>query len=143
MVQFANNMRSYSYQATLAQDLWATVKVPDSYTAGSQITMRMHYYSPDTSGNVLLQTISTLIRQGTDAADSVVNQRTSTNAAVTLGSPANLVRTVTFDLTSNIGEINGVAVSPNDLIKVELTRGTDTATSDIQALVFSADLKFS
>lgn len=143
LIQFANNMRSYSYQSGLSQDLWATVKVPDSYTAGSQITMRMHYYSPDTSGNVLLQTISTLIRQGTDAADSVTNQRTSTNAAVTLGSPANLVRTVTFDLTSSIGEINGVAVSPNDLIKVELTRGTDTATSDVQALVFSADLKFS
>lgn len=143
LIQFQNNMRSYSFQAALAQDLWATVKVPDSYTPGAQITMRMHYYSPDTSGNVLLQTVSTLIRQGTDAADSVVNQRTSTNAAVTLGSPANLVRTVTFDLTSATGQINGVGVSANDLIKVELTRGTDTATSDVQALVFSADLKFS
>lgn len=142
LLQFLNNMRSYAFEAGLQQDLWSTVKVPDNYVSGSQITMRLHYFTPDTSGTVLLQTIATLLRQGTDAADSVVNQRTSTNAAVTLSGAANLVRTVTFDLTSTTGQINGVNVSANDLIKVELTRGTDTATSDVQALVFSADLKF-
>lgn len=132
---------SYLYASAQAQELYALVKVPNSYTSGRQISMKMSFYSPDSTGNALLQTVTTLIRKTTDVITSTTNQRTSTNSAVTLGGgTVNIPQEVTFDLTSSTGQINAVAVSAGDLIIVKLTRGTDTATSDLRALVFGAEV---
>ena len=63
-----------------------------------------------------MQSLSTLVRSGVDAISTTTNQRTSTNAAV-----ANIVDTpqiATLDITDSSGQINSVAVSANDLIKV-------------------------
>lgn len=137
-----NQFQLYLFESGLAQKLYTLIKVPTSYVAGSPITLKMSYYSPDTSNTALLQTVATLIGVGT-AVTSTANQRTSTNSAVTLDSPADENRTVSFDLTSSTGEINSVAVAPGDLIQVQLTRGTDTSTSDIRALVYGAEVTFS
>jgi hypothetical protein len=142
MPTIENNAQSYLFQNALAQNLYADIRVPSTYTAGDQVNLRMAYYSPDTSGTVLLKTQATLIRSGTDAFTSTTNQRTSTNVAVTLSGAANLTRSVTFDLTSSIGQINSVNISANDLIRVRLYRDTDTATSDVRALVYGAEVSF-
>jgi len=134
-----NNTKAFFYQAALAQDLFCDFRVPSTYIAGVQIRLRLPFYSPDTSGTALLSTQSTLIRTGTDAITSTVNQRTSTNAAVTL-TVANRLTSIDLDLTSALGEINVVAVAPGDLIRIRLFRGTDTATSDIRALVYGAEV---
>jgi len=134
-----NNTKAFFYQAALTQDLFCDFRVPSTYAAGVQIRLRLPFYSPDTSGTALLSTQSTLIRTGTDAITSTVNQRTSTNAAATL-TVANRLTSIDLDLTSALGEINVVAVAPGDLIRIRLFRGTDTATSDIRALVYGAEV---
>lgn len=139
-----NNQQTYFYTAGDSQVLYALVRVPSTYSAGSQIKLKMPFYSPDASGTVLLQTISTLIKPAVTAINSTTNQRTSTNAAVTLGAgTVNIPQSVEFDLTSTIGEINAVAVAAGDLIKVELRRGTDTATSEARALTYGTEVTFS
>jgi hypothetical protein len=137
------NNRVYAFQAGLAQKLFTSVKVPQGYTAGSQIKLYMPYYSPDSSGNVLLQTVATLIRNTVTVFSATTNQRTSTNAAVTTGAGTiNIPQMVSFDLTSSTGTINGQAVAAGDVINISLTRGSDTATSDISAQPFSAEVTF-
>lgn len=141
---FENNMRVYEFGAALSQSLYASVRVPSTYLAGQQINLRITFYSPDSSGNALVQSVATLIRTGTDAASSTTNQRTSTNAAVSLGAgTVNKPQSVVLDLTSTAGQINSVNVSAGDLILIQLTRGTDTATSDLKLPVTAAEVTFS
>lgn len=138
-----NNILTYQYQATLGQSLYASIRIPSTYVAGNPITLRSLFYSADTSGNVLMQTVSTLIRTGTDAVSSTTNQRTSTNAATTLsGGTANIPQAATCDLTSSSGTINSVAVAAGDIINIKLTRGSDTATSDVYVPVNSSEVTF-
>lgn len=137
--EFSNEV--YKYEAGLTQKLVMWVKVPDSYVAGRQITMYSSQYSPSTSNTMLLRTVTTLVRKNTDAADSTTNQRTSTNAALT-NTVANQYREAEFDLTSSTGQINSVSVSPGDLIKIELSRVSDTDTNDVRFIPNATQLKF-
>lgn len=139
-----NNVRTYQFQATLGQSLYAAVKIPFSYAGGSQIFLKTMFYSADSSGTSLIQTITTLIRAGTDLITSTTNQRTSTNAAVTLsGATTNIPQVVSADLTSTTGTINSVAVSAGDILIINLKRNTlDTATSDVYVPVNSCEVTF-
>jgi hypothetical protein len=103
--------RVYQFTAAFSQTVFALVRVPTSYLAGSQVRLRLTAYSADTSGTYLMQTVSTLIRTGTDLISSTTNQRTSTNAAITAtGGNANRPQAIVFDLTSATGQINAVSV---------------------------------
>lgn len=119
-----------SFQSGLAQELYCAFKVPDSYTAGNQLKIKIINTTPDTSGTVLFTAVSTLLAKNTTAFTSTTNQRTSTNVAATVSGTANAVTETVLDITHTDGTINSVAVAAGDLIKVKLTRGTDTATSD-------------
>lgn len=140
----ANHIQLYAFQSGLAQSLYALVKVPNGYAPGNPINLRIDFYSPDSSGSALMSSVATLIRQGTDAITSTTNQRTSTNAAVTLGAgTVNIPQSLALDLTDSTGKINSVAVSAGDYILVHLTRGIDTGTSDLQVPVYGAEVTFS
>lgn len=129
-----NNLATYQFEAGLAQELYTEFRVPDSYVAGTPITLKMKVYSPDTSGDILLKTQSTLLGSASEVT-STTNQRTSTNTAITMtGSIDNIPQEVEFDLTDGSGEINATAVAAGDTIAVRLYRDTDTATSAIRAL---------
>jgi hypothetical protein len=136
-----NNNNVYLFESGLAQELYAAVRIPSTYTAGKQIYLRIPYYSPDSSNTALLSTVAYLIRTGTDAISSTTNSRTSTNSATTLTSADRLL-THTCDLTDSSGQVNSVACAAGDMLIVKLTRGTDTATSDIRALVYGAEVSF-
>lgn len=139
LMDSANN-QIYSFQSGLGQNVYALIKVPHQY-GGSQIKMYLSFYSPDSSGNALVQSQATLIRPGTDAFTSTANQRTSTNTAVTLsGGTTNIPQNVVLDLTDSTGKINGVQVAADYYIYVRLTRGSDTATSDLSVLVNGAEV---
>lgn len=134
---------TYEFVSAGSQNLYAIIRVPNSYTAGNQINARFTFYSPDSTGTALMSTTATLIRTGIDAYTTTTNQRTSTNTAVTLGAgTVNEPQAVVADLTSSIGQINAVAVSAGDLIKVQLFRGTDTATSNLFVPVYGAEVTF-
>jgi hypothetical protein len=90
-----------------------------------------------------MRTVATLIRVATDPVSSTTNQRTSTNAAITLsGATQDEAQLLDFDLSSATGQINSVAVSANDLILVRLFRDTDTATGDSKMPVYGAEVTF-
>lgn len=136
-------MEVYDYAAGDTQYVTALVKVPSGYTAGNPVKLQTFWFSPDSVGNVLMQTIATLIRAGTDVYNTTTNQRTSTNAAVTLGAgTVNKPQAIEFDLSDGTGNINGVAVTAGDMIKVQLKRGTDTATSDVSVPVYATEGRF-
>lgn len=136
----STNNQVYLYQSGASQSLYALVKVPHQY-GGAQIKIYVSFYSGDSSGNALLQSVATLIRPGTDAYTSTTNQRTSTNTAVTLsGGTVNIPQQVVLDLTDSTGKINGVSVAADNLIYVQLSRGTDTGVSDLSALVYGAEV---
>lgn len=138
-----NNIRIYAFGNSLAQSLYAVIKVPSTYTAGNPIKLKTYVYSNDTSGTVIMRTVATLIRVATDPVSSTTNQRTSTNAAITLsGATQDEPQLLDFDLSSSTGQINSVAVSANDLILVRLFRDTDTATGDSKMPVYGAEVTF-
>ena len=132
-----NNADVYEFIDSDAQYLYTFLKVPNNYISGGQIRLRSVWYSSATSGNVLFQTESTLIRVGTDAADSTTNQHTSTNAATTVNGTANVATAVTCDITDSSGEINSVAVSAGDIVLVRLTRDTSTDTAAASAKIYA------
>lgn len=124
-----NGAEAYIFEDTDSpQYLYTFIKVPQGYTAGRQIRLRSLWSTALTSGNILFQTLATLIRVGTDPSDDTTNQRTSTNAATTVNVVANVVTALTCDLTDASGQINSVAVSPGDLILVRMTRDCATDT---------------
>lgn len=136
-----NNNQVYAFQSGLGQVLYALIKVPSSYAVGKPIKLKLDFYSPDSSGTALIQSVATLIRQGTDTMSSTANQRTSTNAAVTLGAgTVNIPQGLALDLSDTTGHINAVAVSPGDFIQVQLTRSTDTGASDLKVPVYGAEM---
>jgi len=131
------------FEAGLAQRMLASFKVPAGFQAGSQINLRSVFYSADTANTVLFQTVATLIRTGTDAVTSTTNQRTSTNAALTQSAgTAGKAQAVVNDLTSSIGQINGVDVSAGDTILVEFKRVTDTSTLVASAFYDNSEVTF-
>ena len=131
----------YLFGSGLAQELYTTIKVPQSYSAGSQIFLYVSAYSPSSSNTILLQSQSTLITPGSTAFDSTTNQRTSTNAALT-NTVAKMAREFVLDLTDSSGQINSVAVAAGDLIKVKLYRGSDSDTADLRMVPSGTDVKF-
>lgn len=137
-----NKYRALKYGAALTQYAYADVKVPESYTAGDPIAMKIAAYSPSTTGNFLLTSVATLIRKNTDAVTSTTNQRTSTNAALTNSGSANVYREIELDLTSTTGTVNGTAVAAGDTIRVRLERGTDTDTADVRFLPDLTEVTF-
>lgn len=138
-----NGFQLYTFALGVPQALYAAIRVPSGYTAGQQIKLRTLFYSPDSSGTALMQTITTLIRTGTDAITSTTNQRTSTNTAVTLGAgTVDKPQAITCDLSDASGAINSVAVSAGDLILVQLQRGSDSATSDLKIPVYATEVTF-
>ena len=132
----------YSALDAGTQKLTLFVKVPDTYVPGKQIILNIGIYSPSASGTILLQSVSYLVRQNLDAITTLANALGSGNTALT-NTVANQYRKAVLPLTSSIGQINGFAVNPGDLLKVVLSRGTDTDTADIRFVPSITEVKFS
>lgn len=119
------NQLAYEFVAGETQQLPSFIRIPDEYAPGSQIFLDFKIFSPTGSGNILIKSLATLIRGGVDQLSSTTNQRTSTNSAQTIAA-ANFEYDISVDLSSAIGEINGVAINPGDTILFYLYRDTDT-----------------
>jgi hypothetical protein len=138
-----NHARVYLFTPAAGQVLYARVKVPSNYNAGSPVKLKTDFYSPDSSGTALVQTVATLIRQGTDAVSSTTNQRTSTNTAITLGvGTVNKPQALSLDLSDSTGKINGVSIAAGDFILIALQLGTMTATSDVRATPYESEVTY-
>lgn len=144
--EFVNSMLAHKFLGGDTRYKYALIKVPKGYQAGKQVKMTMTWSSPDSSGTVLLQALSTLRRTTAntgDAISSTANQRTTTNSAVTMsGTNQNKPQTVTLDLSDATGNINSVPIAANDLILCRLQSGTMTATSEFNAFLGTAEVSF-
>lgn len=137
-----NNQRVYLFGSGLAQKLYCTVQVPNSYIAGCRIRLFVPLYTPDTSGTNLINSTAYLIRDGVDAMTSTTNSQASGNSAATVPSIANTPTALSLSITNTSGQINGVGVTSGDIIKIFIMRGTDTATSDIRVIPGAAQITF-
>lgn len=137
--QIEFNQTVYMFSPGVTQHLRFSFKVPRSYTAGTQIIMYLSHYSPASSGTILIQSTSYLVRKSTDPFSSTTNSMNSGNSALT-NTSTNQLREATLPLTDSTGKINSVTVSPGDTINVDITRGTDTDTSDIRVVASGVDI---
>lgn len=137
-VEFSEQI--YKFAAGLAQVLRCNIKVPTNYQVGKQIKMKLGLYSPSTSNSFEMQTTAYLIRAGTDAYSSTTNS--NVNAQVTTNTVANLFNSVTFTLTDASGQVNSVAVSGGDVLKVVLTRNADSDTADVRMVPGATEVTF-
>jgi hypothetical protein len=138
--QVKYNNKVWTFSDGLAQYLYTTVKVPQTYIAGNQIKMFITHFHEAASATQLLQAQATLIEPG-DAFDDTTDQRTTTNTATAGGDKVTIQ--AELDLTDSSGQINSVAVAAGDLIKVRLSRGTDTSTADVHFIESSTEVTFS
>lgn len=127
---FEYTERALLFSTGLLQQVTMFMRVPTAYKSGSQINLIVGHYTPGSTGVFRFQASATLIRKNLDAVTSTTNVYTSTNTDQAL-TVANMYMQVTYDLTSTLGKINSVAVSPGDLISVTLTRIAPTGTDDL------------
>lgn len=140
---FESEIEVYEFQPGLAQELFLAIRVPSTYSAGQPITLNILWYCASTANDALINAVATLIRSEVDAYSSTTNQRTTTNAAITMAAgSANEPQKVTLDISSNIGQINGVAVSPGDLIKVKVKESSSTVADNIKLVFDASEVKF-
>lgn len=140
-VENAEKVWLFEQASAGTQKLVMFLKVPQSYVAGEQIKLWINLYSPSTSNTILLKSTAYLVRENTDAVSSTTNSHVSTNAALTNAS-ANRLREASLDVTNASGQVNSVAVSAGDLLRVELYRGTDTDTADIRFIPSATEARY-
>lgn len=138
----------YGFDNLSSADIFATIRVPGSYTPGNQIKLRGGaLFSEVTSGNALLRVETRLIQPGSAVLGSLSSTYISTNTELTL-SVANQVESIgTCNLTSANGLINVAAVQPGDILSIRLYRDfnneTSTAAGDVNFIKYSATVDFS
>lgn len=127
-----NGQKVFLFESGSSNKLVAFIKIPSSHSPGSQLNMNLAMYSESVANTILLKSDSFLIRKDTDAIDSVANTHVSINTALTNTAPANRYREATVDITDGAGQVNSITVQPGDMIKVELSRGSDSDSADIK-----------
>lgn len=130
---------SWIFEDGLTQYLETTIRVPEGYIAGSQVFLKISHFHVAASATQLISATTTLIEPG-DAITNTTDQYNSTNTAQSGASE--VVVDATIDLTNASGQINSNAIAAGDLLRIKLTRGTDTSTSDLYFVNGSAEVQF-
>jgi hypothetical protein len=144
ITEFIDGFLFESFDNISAQEIYAILNVPNTYIAGSQITLKNgEFFCADVSpATVQFQSVSTLINSST-VLGTYTNTYTSTNAAVTLSATSDLITSIgNIDLTNSSGQINAVAVQPGDKIRVKLYRIASGSTSDARLIMDSLEPYF-
>lgn len=131
-----NDEKVFLFEDGQEQEISIFFKVPNGYIAGRQITLRAGFYSPGADGDAsVIEVTSYLVKAGTDAITSVANSNSET-ATLTNDATANKLQNGSFALTSSGGQINSLAVSAGDLIKIKMKRlaTSDAADTDAESL---------
>ena len=123
--------------------LW--IRVPTSYKLGNPITVRLSFYSSASANNWAFFITSSLVRVNTDSIISTLNQGSVTSADIT-NTVALRLRQISF-VIAPIGEINATAISPGDIIRMQLTRTPAAVgpqdTQDVRLIPSSTEVSFS
>jgi hypothetical protein len=123
----------YEYEPGLGQQLTVLLPVPSGYVAGKPIKVKIKWACASTSGDALINAVATLIRAEVDAYTSTTNQRTTTNTAITMTADNDdELQNVVLDVSSATGEINSVAISALDAIKIDIQESSSTVADNIK-----------
>lgn len=137
-----NDMRVFKFQQGLTQQMFTLIRVPLSYLAGKQIKLHVPWYAPDSSGTAKIATYGSLFKPGlTSMGGNPGNVDVSVTATLAAGTVDKL-QVTTLALTDASGQCAGIAVAPGDLIKLYISRGADTAASDMRVLAYAAEVTF-
>jgi hypothetical protein len=141
---FENEIEVYEFTPGEGQSLYLSLRVPAGYTAGSPLRLNILWTCASTSGDALINSVATLIRSEVDEITSTTNQHTSTNAAITLSSANDLEpQKVVLDISDGDGEINSVALSAGDLIKIKLQESSSTVADAIKLIPDASEITIS
>lgn len=128
-----SGMDVLDFEYLSSQEIWAHIRVPDSYTAGSQIKLVGGLFATSvTSNKVRFKATAYLIEPAGTVLGTHSNSYNSTNAEVTAAGVASTITAIgDVDLTNASGEINSVAVAAGDIILIKLIR--DSANESASA----------
>lgn len=140
---FENEIDVYEFEPGLGQNLFLSIRVPATYVPGLPINLRILWTCSATSGNALINAVATLIRSEVDEITSTSNTRVTTNSAVAMSAANDLEpQKVVLDISSSIGQINAVAISAGDLIKVKIQESSSTVGSAIKLIPDACEVTF-
>jgi len=131
----------FLYDSSSGSRLETDVKLSPSHLSGVEKTLRVMYFTPSVINTSLFKASTYLIRKATDGVDTTSNFHVSTNVALTNPATANAPQEAIIDLTDGSGEINSVALSAGDILRVVLTRGTDTDTADLRFIPNASEVE--
>jgi len=129
------------------QEVYATIQVPDTYVAGTQIKLiGGAYFCNVNSNNVLFKAQAALLEPATTVLGTYTNVHTSTNTENTQTVSNRMEDIGDIDLTDASGQINAVAVAAGDKIRIRLyrdnTNETVSAAADARLMKQSIAPKF-
>jgi len=146
LVQVEYGMQVYVFGAEQGQQLTALIKVPSSYTAGSQIFLRTHAYSAETANTVVIRANTALVKPGTTDVTAIPAGDQSSASIALSSSTSNKLQAATLALTNVSGQVGGVSVAAGDYLFVTFLRGAslhgDTGTQDVKVPIESAEVTF-
>jgi hypothetical protein len=141
-VEFDQEVWRFSATDKNVQKLFAYVKVPKGFNPGTPIYLNVAQYSESAINTQRLICKSYLVRVNTDAITAPIANQTSTGTALT-NTVAYQYRKDSLHLTDSIGQIGIYAVSPDDLLILELQRhSTDTDTADVRFVPGATTIEF-
>jgi hypothetical protein len=122
----------------------AFIKIPQTYVTGTPISLFIALYSVGTSTTVKLASNTYLVEKNLDAMADTTDVHASTNAALTLTSPAYRYMETELNLTDGGGLINSKTVVAGDTLRVEISRdsATDTSTDDIRFVPDLSEVRY-
>jgi hypothetical protein len=140
-----NGISFYDFGSTDTQEIYASVVVPASYSAGDQIILKdAKFTCASASGDVLFKTETFLYEPG-DSFPSA-DTHDSTNSEVGIAGASLLANIGDLDLTDSSGQINANVVAAGDLLVVRFYRDfaseTSSAADDARFVKFSANISF-
>lgn len=141
-----NNTLVMSFANNVDGDVYTEFVVPQNYITGTEIALLIPF-AVNASGNIFFTIISDLYRgnSGIDSISSVpTGRRTQTYTVAASGTTFGVSTSNAIKVTDSSGFINGIAVSPKDIIVVKLQRtassGSDTAEADLK--MFDSELSY-
>lgn len=136
------NFRMHEYESGGLQSGIASFKVPDNYTVGGEIKLRMRMTSEATSSN----TVQFMLTSGVLDNSNILSPITGSNVQnIGPGFTANQVYDPEFVIADSDGEINGYPVQPGDIISLTLSRPThfsDEAPEPVLVLIDHMEVMF-
>ncbi len=124
------------------QRMYCQFRVPDDYTTGKQIFIKgLNAICAQTSGNVYFYADIYRYTPGTSNIGDF-SFRTSLNAVTPVASLAaeNIFAVQDIDVTTAIGQIDGLNVAPGDILSIYFYRGTtgDTVAGNVDLFQFGS-----